>query len=309
MSGDMVALREKLEGFLNKRVGPFESWNPVNEGMVWQWLKAMGDDNTAYTEQGYAPPTMLQMWTMRDVNGDYAPGSTDANPFALLPVMDEAGFNAIMAVEYDQTYFRYLKPGDKVKHYSSIVSMSEMKSTGLGEGFFFTELAEYFDAADEKFGEARITYFKYKAPEAPKGAKQAAQPDKVLRTHPVENYDSEHYWQGLRDGKVLIQKCSSCGTLRHPPSPMCRSCQSLEWETVEASGQGTLYSYTTLHYPHIPPFDYPNIIGLIDLAEGVRMVAQMTQMKPEELEIGMAVQVVLEEVQDDLVLPLFKPAA
>lgn len=311
-----AALDAKIRTYIGRRVGPFNAWNAVSRPLVWQWCSAMGDNNPLYLDDAgvTAPPTSLQMWTMRDVNGDYGPGSTDVHPFEVLDVLEAEGYSGVVAADYDQTYHRYVTEGEQLLHFTTIVEISELKSTGLGDGYFVTELAEFF-VGDDCVGEARVTYFKYRPPEDPTGpgAKQDTGGDAnsmaVLRTHPVENHDSKHYWQGLRDGKLLIQKCSSCETLRHPPLPMCSECQSLEWGTVESKGVGTLHSYTVMHYPHIPPFDYPNMICLVDLDDGVRIVSQMVEVKPDQLEIGMRVEAVLTEVQDGLVLPLFKPAS
>lgn len=130
---------------------------------------------------------------------------------------------------------------------------------------------------------------------------------KAHRVHPVENQDSAHYWQGLRDGKLLIQQCKKCGELRHPPQPMCEHCQSLEWGTVESKGKGTVYTYTVMHYPEIPPFDYPNAIILVDLEEGVRIVSQLLETTADAVHIGMAVEMTIQHVQEGLSLPLFRP--
>ncbi len=133
-------------------------------------------------------------------------------------------------------------------------------------------------------------------------------PKKIERIRPVENHDSKHYWQGLRDGKLLIQKCASCGVLRHPPQPMCEKCQSLDWTTIESGGIGTIYSYTVLHYPEIPPFDCPNAIVLVDLDDGVRLASQLIDAEADDVAIGLRVQADLVEVQEDLTLPLFRLA-
>lgn len=129
---------------------------------------------------------------------------------------------------------------------------------------------------------------------------------KIERIRPVENYDSAHYWQGLRDGKLLIQECGDCGVRRHPPQPMCEKCQSLEWTTVESGCRGTIYSYTVIHYPEIPPFEYPNAIVLVDLDEGVRLASQLVGCDPDNIEIGQRVVAKMVEVQDGLTLPLFE---
>ena len=80
--------------------------------------------------------------------------------------------------------------------------------------------------------------------------------------------------------QLLIQHCTSCGTLRHPPLPACGTCRSLEWDTVESSGRGTLYSFVVVHYPQVPSFDYPLPIGLVELEEGTRVVANIDGIDP-----------------------------
>nr|MBP7545367.1 OB-fold domain-containing protein [Acidovorax sp.] len=113
-----------------------------------------------------------------------------------------------------------------------------------------------------------------------------------------------------REGKLLIQRCKSCGTLRHPPGPVCQSCHSFEWDTVQASGLGTVYSFVVMHYPEVPPFDYPNPVGLIELDEGTRLVAQLVGVKSGEVQIGQRVQVEFNTFNDgEMVLPQFRPIA
>lgn len=305
------ALLEKVKPLVNRRVGPYLSFNPVTRTQIWQWCTAMGDENPLYQsgDKVIAPPTTMQMWTMRDAQGNYPEGSCTDNPYEILGIMEEHGYAGVMAVSYDQTFHRYLEEGDRVHSYSTIVNITDEKSTAVGKGFFVTELAQYMDQNEDCFAEATITYFQYQAPKRPAAAPSSSGgPTKINRVAPIENYDSEHYWEGLRQGKLLIQRCKSCGTLRHPPQPMCECCQSLEWDTVESKGNGTLYTYTVMHYPEIPPFDYPNIIVLVDLEEGVRIVSQMEGCKPEDLEIGMPVTMTIKEVQDGMSLPIFKPA-
>ena len=90
---------------------------------------------------------------------------------------------------------------------------------------------------------------------------------------------------------------------------MCENCQSLEWTTIESERQGTIYSYTVIHYPEIPPFTYPNAIVLVDLVEGVRIAAQLVGVPPDEIEIGQRVEARIVEVQNGLSLPIFEPAS
>lgn len=170
MNSDVQAndtVRDDLERFVGRRLGPYNSYNAVNRAQIWQWCSALGDDNPLYlpADDGpaVAPPAMMQMWTMRDSHFRYAPGSTDAHPFEVLAVLKEHGFGANVAVSYDLRFHRYLREGDRVQHYSSIAAISPRKRTALGEGYFVTERAEYIDGAGECFAEATISYFAYRA--------------------------------------------------------------------------------------------------------------------------------------------------
>jgi len=107
---------------------------------------------------------------------------------------------------------------------------------------------------------------------------------------------------------LLVQRCTSCGALRHPPLPACAVCGSLEWGTVESSGRGTLYSYVVVHHPQVPSFEYPLPVGLIELEEGTRVVANLDGMAREEIQIGMPLQVTFVDFDEGLSLPVFVPA-
>ena len=128
------------------------------------------------------------------------------------------------------------------------------------------------------------------------------------RLPPAISPDTEFFWNGLRDQKLLIQRCGDCGTLRNPPQPMCRKCRSLDWEAVEASGRGTVYSYVMPHQPKFPFFDYPYIVALVELAEGVRLVSNLCNIEPADVTVGMPVEVCFQTFDNDLVLHQFRPA-
>ena len=63
----------------------------------------------------------------------------------------------------------------------------------------------------------------------------------ATRLAPAISPDTEFFWDGLREHKLLIQRCAGCGQLRHPPRPMCPNCRSLDWNTIESSGRGAIY--------------------------------------------------------------------
>lgn len=113
--------------------------------------------------------------------------------------------------------------------------------------------------------------------------------------------DIPRYWR-LRDQRYRLQgkKCVDCGNLSFPPRIICPKCNSRNAIPHEFIGRGTLYSYTTIYQPP-DRFDYisPYVVGLIDLEEGERITAQLTDVRPEELEIGMLLEMVVRQIYED----------
>jgi uncharacterized protein len=129
-----------------------------------------------------------------------------------------------------------------------------------------------------------------------------------LRPRPALTQDNAFFFEGARRGALLIQRCGSCGVLRHPPRPACAVCRSFEWDTVTASGKGTVYSYVVVHHPQVPAFDYPLPIAVVELEEGTRLVADLVGVEPEAVRIGMPVDVEFVAVDDELTLAMFRPS-
>ena len=129
------------------------------------------------------------------------------------------------------------------------------------------------------------------------------------RVAPPITTDNAFFWNGLCAGKLLIQRCTSCAALRNPPGPMCPSCQSLRWDTIEACGRGTVYSYVMPCLPRVAFFEYPYIVALVELAEGVRLVSNLCDIAPSDVEVGLPVEVFYRTFPGDLVLHQFRPAA
>ncbi len=123
---------------------------------------------------------------------------------------------------------------------------------------------------------------------------------------PVDSQVDAFFWEGARRGELLIQRCSSCGELRHPPAPMCPDCHSLEWDTVRSAGTGSVYSWIVSHHPSRPD-DSPRLVVLIDLDEGTRIVSNLVGIEVEAVTIGMRVEVAFAD-QGSFTLPQFAPA-
>lgn len=134
----------------------------------------------------------------------------------------------------------------------------------------------------------------------------------ATRLTPTISPDNEFFWNGVRDHKLLIQRCSGCRSLRHPARPMCPECTSLEWDTVESTGRGTVYSYVMPQHPPMPLMEYPYIVVLVELDEGVRLVSNLCEITPDDVEVGMPVEVFYQTFDtldnDELVLHQFRPS-
>ena len=326
-------LIEKLQATVGREYGRVYAWDRVNAPMIRHWCEVMGIDNPLYTDPaaardaGYpdvvAPPAMLQVWGMAGLDLDnFAPGSTPANVFEILKDIEAYGYPGVVAVNSELTFDRYLHVGERLYYNSRIDAISEQKTTGLGTGFFVTAIMTYFveraeGEDDERVGELLFRVFKFKPAERSKAAEPAAakaealktEPPKAMRPLPGISDDSRFFWDGCKEGKLLIQSCTACQTLQHPPAPVCSTCQSFELDHVEASGQGELYSFVVMHYPEVAPFEHPNPIGLIELDEGVRLIAGLVGVTPGELKIGQRLQVEFATFDDRLTLPQFRPLA
>lgn len=114
---------------------------------------------------------------------------------------------------------------------------------------------------------------------------------------PIVNADSAPYWEGARNGKLLLQRCRDCGTLRFFPRYLCTACGSDHTEWAEASGRGTVHSFTIVHRAAFPEFQArtPYVVALIDLEEGPRMMTNIVGDDALEVAIGEAVTVAFEE--------------
>ena len=126
---------------------------------------------------------------------------------------------------------------------------------------------------------------------------------------PVPSKWSQPFWDGAKQHKLLLKKCTKCGTIDHPPYLYCTECWAEENEWIETSGRGKFYAFTTvmLGAPLLFTDDIPYTIAMVDLAEGPRMLTTIVEAKPEELSIGMDVEVVFNDVTDEITLPRFRP--
>lgn len=289
----------------------------VNVAMINHWTDALDDRNPAYAgDAPIAPPAMLGTWTMDGTRaaagvwtarGEVEVGAGQRGPRdQVLRRLEEAGFTSVVAVNYEQTYLRPLRPGDLLSETLTVEDMSERKETALGTGYFVTVRHDYLDQNREPVGVARMRLLQFQPPQRSGHTQTPAPQAAPKRARPPINLDNAFFWEGVAARELRIQRCGACGTLRHPPRPMCGACQSTSWDTLTSSGRGEIYSYATHHHPPLPGIDLPLTAVLVALEEGVRIVSTLTGTSPEDVRIGMPVEVAFEEVDEDLVLPVFR---
>lgn len=129
------------------------------------------------------------------------------------------------------------------------------------------------------------------------------------RPAPKATPETQHFWDGTKLGKLLLQKCDDCANVYFPPRPFCPSCASTRVSVLPASGKARLYSYV-INYRQHPSFDGPYAIAVVELEEGPRMMTNIVEcdQTPEALQLDMSVEVTFEKVNDDISVPLFKPS-
>ena len=310
----------KLKAFEGAEVGTQVGADPVNQAMIRHWVEAMGDQNPVYTDpeaakqsvhgEVIAPAVMLQAWVMRGIAPRPSAGGSAQDD--LMALVESEGFTSVVATNCEQEYDRMLHLGDHLRTRTVIDSVSEEKQTGLGVGHFITTRVEYETLDGEPVGRQMFRILKFR----PGTGRQAAVPavdaeghPRPKRPRPAINRDNQFWFDAAKEHRLVIQRCSGCAVLRHPPRPRCDRCGSYEWDAVEASGRGTVYSYVVNHYPQVPAFDYPLAVGLVELEEGTRLVANIVGIEPSEVTVGLPVEVEFVDHDPDLTLPAFHPAS
>jgi uncharacterized OB-fold protein/acyl dehydratase len=315
-------LEAKMQEFVGQPIGdPDLGRDPVNEPMIRQWCDAMGDTNPAYLDADaaaasvhgglVAPPTMLQAWTMHGWEMHKGFDEPRDGQQHLHKLLGDYGYVGVVGTDTKQGYTRYLRPGDVISSETVVEHISEEKATHLGLGYFITTRTTYKDQNGEEVGWMTFRVMKYTPAERPAAAPtdDAGAPVAPGRIRPPRGHDNAWWWDLVDEGKFPIQQCNECKTLYHPPRPMCQKCRSMDMGWIEASGKGTLYSYTIIRHPQFPGYDFPLVAALVELEEGTRIVSSVIECKPEDVKVGMALDGFIHEDDDGFKLPMFRPAA
>ncbi len=303
MTEDEIAKRVeeiKARGYAPAR----EGHDPVNEPMIRHWTEAIGDTNPRWRPgpDCEAPPAMAQVWTMPGLHPDRPPGEP---LWDTMVTLDDAGYTSVLGTNCDQTYARTLRPGERVRISSRLEEVVGPKKTAVGEGYFVTTRNSWTvgpEDAPEEVATMQFRVLKFK----PGTGRPTV--DRTQLSRPMINRDSAFFWEGTAKGELRIQKCNSCGLLRHPPGPVCPSCHAMDRGHVVASGKGRVHSFLVHHAPMVPGKQLPLTVALIELDEGVRMIGEITGPEEGRVAIGDPVEVMFDRIDDDVTLAQWRPA-
>ncbi len=272
--------------------------DPVNEPMMHHWLDAIGDRNPIYVDEAaataaghpgiVAPPAMIQVWTMRGLGGV----RPDDDPFSkIIELFDAAGYVGVVATNCEQTYHRYLRPGEAVSISAELTDVVGPKQTALGEGYFINQKITWTVGTEEV---AEMMWRVMKFIPRDKGELKAVpavpddlDPDKLMR--PAVSRDTKFFWDGVNAHELRIQRRAD-GSLTHPPVPAIWQDKSEPVDYVVSSGKGTVFSFVVHHAPKVPGRTLPFVIALIELEEGVRMLGELRGADPASVQIGLPVR-------------------
>ena len=301
----------KTDGKSEPRTGR----DPVNQPMIHHWVDAIGDKNPIYVDEeaakaaGHpgivAPPAMIQVWTM----GGLGQGRSDDDPLSkMMNLFDDAGYVGVVATNCEQTYHRYLAPGEQLTVHAEITDVVGPKQTALGEGFFINQLITWTvpngSADDETVAEMNWRIMKFKPRgEATSDVPDDLDPDKLMR--PASSKDTQFFWDGVNAHEMRIQRRPD-GSLQHPPVPAVWKDHKegvAPSDYLVSSGNGTVYSYVVHHAPKVPGRSLPFVIALVELDEGVRMLGELRGVDPSEVQIGMPVRATYIDFPDSDISP------
>jgi uncharacterized OB-fold protein len=137
-----------------------------------------------------------------------------------------------------------------------------------------------------------------------------AEPKKYAKPLPHLDEENRAFWEALQRHELYVQRCRDCGDVRYHPRAQCTQCLSPRTEWVKSSGRGKVYTFTATYQNQAPGWreSLPYIMSWVELDEGVKMLTNLIDCRPEDVKIGMPVEVVYEDVTPQVTLAKFRPA-
>jgi len=131
-----------------------------------------------------------------------------------------------------------------------------------------------------------------------------------IKPLPTPDADSQAYWNAMKEGRLLLQHCGSCGHIQLYQQAVCRRCLGAQLVHRPASGRGKVHSYSVVHRAPGPAFkqDTPYAVILVELEEGPRMISSFVGDDPAVVRFDMSVELVCEAVGGGMALPRFRAA-
>jgi uncharacterized protein len=124
--------------------------------------------------------------------------------------------------------------------------------------------------------------------------------------------EAKPYWDGLKEGRLMLPKCEDCGKPFFYPRVLCPFCHSRRITWIQASGKGKLYSFEIAYQNFNPAYKIkpPYVFAMVELEEGPRLMSNLVNIEPDPkaVKCDMPVEVVFEKLTDDITIPLFQPA-
>ncbi len=331
----------ELMSLVGQSLGPPEvARDPVNRSMIRHWVEAMGDANPVYTSDEdarsvglpgvVAPPTMLQAWGMRGLTATLAleaeraaggrTGDDENTQAQMMRLLDDEGFTSVVATNCEQQYVRPLRLGERLVSSSVVEAISDVKGTGLGVGRFVTTRQDFVSLDDdvlaamgddldpegllssgEPVATMRFRILKFRPGT---GAPAPAFGGRAPRSRRTTRFSSKGHGS---------TNCSSSGAARVGPFGThrfrpARSAVRSNGTRSRPRGAAPSTPMWWCTIPQVPAFDYPLPIALVELEEGTRLVANLDGLAPEELRIGMPLVAEFVDFDEELSLPVFRPA-
>lgn len=126
---------------------------------------------------------------------------------------------------------------------------------------------------------------------------------------PLTTADNAPFWEGCRNGQLLLQRCTACAAWRYPPAPVCPRCAAITASWTPTSRVGRIHSFVIYHRAFHPAYaaEVPYAVALVELDEGVRLLLRIVDCPLETLKIGARGEIRFTRLTDEVTLPVFAP--